>query len=140
MARSRQEAKRKKDRDRKRKEKQRKKACHHGGIARKTGNVVTVYGMMKAEKQNHQATRKDAVRKYITAVCHNNGHSQQRHGLTINTLPANQSIGHCAKATIKLGLKLLFIFHRLSLWRSSHRSSVRHETRQLFLNPLQDTF
>ena len=66
MSRWRQEAKRKKDRDRKRKEKQRKKACPHGGIARKTGNGATVCGMMKAEKQNHQATRKDAVRKYIT--------------------------------------------------------------------------
>lgn len=56
----------KKDRDRKRKEMQRKKACPHGGIARKTKNGVTVYGMMKAGKNKHQTRRKDAVRKYIT--------------------------------------------------------------------------
>ena len=66
VSRWRKEVLKKKDRDRKRKEMQRKKACPHGGIARKTKNGVTVYGMMKAGKNKHQTRRKDAVRKYIT--------------------------------------------------------------------------
>ena len=43
-----------------------KESMPPGGVARKTKNGVTVYGMMKAEKNKRQTRRKDAVRKYIT--------------------------------------------------------------------------
>ena len=65
LSRWRKEVLKKKDRDRKRREK-RRKARPHGGVARKTNKGVAICGMMKAAKQKHQATRKDAVRKYIT--------------------------------------------------------------------------
>ena len=55
----------KKDRDRKRKER-RRKARPHGGVARESNKGVAICGMMEAARQNHQATRKDAARKYIT--------------------------------------------------------------------------
>ena len=65
LSRWRKEVLKRKDRDRKRKEK-RRKARPHGGVARKTNKGAAICGMMKAAKQNHPATRKDAVRNYIT--------------------------------------------------------------------------
>ena len=65
LSRWRKEVLKKKDRDRKRKEK-RRKARPHGGVARETNKGAAICGMMNASKQNHQTTRKDAVRKYIT--------------------------------------------------------------------------
>ena len=65
LSRWRKDALRKKDSDRKRKEK-RRKARPHGGVARETNKGAAICGMMNATKQNHQTTRKDAVRKYIT--------------------------------------------------------------------------
>ena len=61
----RKEALKKKDRDRKRKEKRRKERPR-GGVARKNNKGAAICGMMKAAKPNHPATRKGAMRNYIT--------------------------------------------------------------------------
>ncbi|MBR3777076.1 MAG: hypothetical protein IKL02_05735, partial [Kiritimatiellae bacterium] len=38
----------------------------HGGVARKNNKGVAICSMMKAAKQNHPSTKKDAMRNYIT--------------------------------------------------------------------------
>ena len=61
------EAKRKKDRERKRREKRRRKGRPLGVAVRTNGRKgVSICGMMKVTKPNHQGQRKDAVRNYTT--------------------------------------------------------------------------
>ena len=65
MSRWRKDAQKKRDKERKKKEKRRKERPH-GGVARKNNKGVAICSMMKAAKQNHPSTKKDAMRNYIT--------------------------------------------------------------------------